>query len=100
MTCPSEGRQQRAAEARVRGLLKERDAIGLLAFERLQLRRRAGRLERVRERTREAVFARQHRQPEPDCLPFEEPADWPRRRRRARVLTQEAARAERPQRAA
>ncbi len=42
-------KQQRAAEARARALLRERDALGLLAFERLQLRRRAERLERVRE---------------------------------------------------
>ncbi len=41
MTTPRKSKQQRAAEARARGLLKERDAIGLLAFERLQLRRRA-----------------------------------------------------------
>ncbi len=75
MTTPRKSKQQRAAaEARARGLLKERDAIGLLAFERLQLRRRAERSERVRERTRTAVLARQRRQPEPDRLPFEERA--------------------------
>ncbi len=74
MTTPRKSQQQRAAEARARGLLKERDAIGVIAFERLQSRRRAERLERVRERTRAAVLARQHRQPEPDVLPFEEPA--------------------------
>ncbi len=74
MTTPRKIEQQRAAEARARGLLKERDAIGLLAFERLQLRRRAERSERVRERTRTAVLARQRRQPEPDRLPFEERA--------------------------
>ncbi len=72
MTAPRKSRQQLAAEARARGLLKERGAIGVLAFERLQNRRRAERLERVRERTRAAVLTRQHRQPEPDCLPFEE----------------------------
>ncbi len=72
MTRPSEGRQQRAAEARARGLLKERDAIGTLAFEALQLRRRAERLERVRERTRAAVAARQGRQQPADTLPFVE----------------------------
>ncbi len=64
-------KQQRAAEARARWLLKERDAIGLLAFERLQIQRRAERLERVRERTRAAVAARRTRQPVPDRLPFE-----------------------------
>ncbi len=72
MSAPRKSQQQRAAEARARGLLEERDAIGTLAFEALQLRRRAERLERVRERTRAAVLARQHQQPEPDCLPFEE----------------------------
>ncbi len=64
--------QQRTAEARARGLLRERDALGLLAFERLQLRRRAERLERVRARTRAAVAARQGRQQSAVELPFEE----------------------------
>ncbi len=72
MTAPHKSKQQRAAEARARGLLKERDRLGVLAFERLQLRRRAERLERVRARTRAAVLARQRQQPEPDWLPFEE----------------------------
>ncbi len=71
MTAPHKSTQQRAAEARARELLKERDAVGALAFERLQGRRRAERLERVRMRTRAAVLARQSRQPEPECLPFE-----------------------------
>ncbi len=71
-TDTDKSKSQRAAEARARGLLKERDRLGVIAFERLQLRRRAERLERVRERTRAAVLARQHRQPEPDHLPFEE----------------------------
>ncbi len=70
-TPPRKSKQQRAAEARARGLLKERDAIGLLAFERLQLRRRAERLERVRERTRAAVAARRTRQHAPDPLPLD-----------------------------
>ncbi len=65
------GKQQRAAEARARGLLRERDALGLLAFERLQLRRRAERLERVRARTRAAVATRRTRQPAPDPLPLD-----------------------------
>ncbi len=63
--------KKRAAEARARGLLRERDALGLLAFERLQLRRRAERLERVRARTRVAVAARRTRQPAPDPLPLD-----------------------------
>ncbi len=65
-------KQQRAAERRARGLLRERDALGLLAFERLQNRRRAERLERVRARTRAAVVARARRQQSADELPFEE----------------------------
>ncbi len=72
MTAPRKSKQQLAAEARARGLLKERDRLGVIAFERLQNRRRAERLERVQSRTRAAVRARQQRQPEPDCLPFEE----------------------------
>ncbi len=72
MTAPRKSRQQLAAEARARGLLKERDALGVLAFERLQLRRRAERLERVRERTRAVVAARRTRQPELEWLPFED----------------------------
>ncbi len=71
MTAPRKSRQQLAAEARARGLLKERDTIGVLAFERLRLRRRAERLERVRERTRAAVAARRTRQPAPDFLPLD-----------------------------
>ncbi len=63
MTRPRKSKQQAAAERRARGLLRERDALGLLAFERLQLRRRAERLERVRERTRAADQARRTRQP-------------------------------------
>ncbi len=47
-------------------------ARGLLAFERLQLRRRAERLECVRARTRAAVEARRTRQPAPDPLPLDE----------------------------
>ncbi len=72
MSAPRKSQQQRAAEARARGLLKERDRLGVIAFERLQNRRRAERHERVRERTRAAVLARQQRQPEPERLPFEE----------------------------
>ncbi len=66
-------RQQRAAEARLRGLAAERRALGDARFEALQLRRRAERLERVRERTRAAVAARQSRcRSDLDVLPFEE----------------------------
>ncbi len=54
--------KKRAAEARLRGLARERKALGEDAFRRLQLRRRAERLERVRERTRAAVEARRTRQ--------------------------------------
>ncbi len=61
------GSAQLAAEARARGLLKERDAIGMVAFERLQLRRRAERLERVRARTRAAVAERRQRQREQEA---------------------------------
>ncbi len=61
MIRPGRSRQQLAAEARALGLLKERDAIGLAAFERVQLRRRAERLERVRERTRAALAKRRQR---------------------------------------
>ncbi len=64
--------QRRTAEARARRLLQERTALGELAFERVQLRRRAERLERVRERTRDAVATRQGRSSGPDPLPFEE----------------------------
>lgn len=65
--------EQQAAEARVRALLKERDSLGIATFERLQARRRAARLERVRERTRAAVLARQIATiPVPDTLPFGE----------------------------
>ncbi len=62
-------RQQRTAEARARRLLKQRTALGSLAFERLDLRRRAERLERVRARTRAAVEAR--RRAAEQLLPFE-----------------------------
>ncbi len=62
MIRPGKSRQQLAAEACARGLLKERAAIGELAFQRLQLRRRAERLDRVRERTRAAVTERRQRQ--------------------------------------
>ncbi len=72
MTRPSESRQQRAAEARLRGLAAERRVLGELEFQRRQLRRRAERSERVRERTRAAVAARQGRQQSADELPFEE----------------------------
>ncbi len=66
MTLPAD--KKRAAEARLRGLAKERKALGEDAFRRLQLRRQAERLERVRERTRAAVAARRTRQPAPDPL--------------------------------
>ncbi len=58
MTQPAKSKEQQAAEARARGLLKERDRLGTDAAERLQLRRRAERLERVRERAAAAVAAR------------------------------------------
>ncbi len=61
----------RAAEARARDLLRERAARGLLVFERLQLRRQAERIERVRGRTRAAVATRCTRQPAPDPLPLD-----------------------------
>ncbi len=64
--------KKRAAEARLRGLARERKALGEDAFRRLQLRRRAERLERVRARTRAAVAARQGRQQSADELPFGE----------------------------
>ncbi len=60
--------KQRAAEARLRGLARERKALGENAFHRLQLRRWAERLERVRARTRAAVAARRTRQLAPDPL--------------------------------
>ncbi len=62
MTRPAKSEEQLAAEARARGLLKEWDRLGADAFERVQLRRRAERLERVRTRTRAAVAARQDRE--------------------------------------
>ncbi len=68
---PSE--QQLAAEARARGLLLEQARLGADAAERLQLRRRAERLERVRARTRAALAARARPTAAPDVLPFEEP---------------------------
>ena len=75
MTAPRKSKQQLAAEARARGLLRERDAIGLFAFERLQLKRRAARLERCRERTRLAMARRQGpRHAENSTLPFGESA--------------------------
>ncbi len=60
-----------AAQRRLRRLNRERAAVGDAEFERRQLQRQRERIERCRERTRAAVLARQHRQPEPDCLPFE-----------------------------
>ncbi len=60
---PPKSKQQQAAEARLRALLKERDQLGTAAFERLQLRRRAERLHRVRAGTRAAVAARETHQP-------------------------------------
>lgn len=73
MTVGCKSEQQRAAEARARALLKERDTLGISAFERLQAKRRAARLERVRDRTRAAVLARQTgTTPIPDTLPFPE----------------------------
>ncbi len=68
---PPKSKQQQAAEARARGLLKERDQISIAAFERVQLRRRAERLERVRARTR-ALAARARSTAAPAVLPFEE----------------------------
>ncbi len=67
-------KQQRAAEARLRGLATERRALGDARFEALQLRRRAERLERVRTRTRAAVAARATRTAVASVLPFEVPA--------------------------
>ncbi len=55
--------EQLAAEARARARIKEQDSLGTDAFERLQLRRRAERLERVRARTRAAAAARETHQP-------------------------------------
>ncbi len=68
---PRKSQQQRAAEARARGLIKERESMGELRFERLQIRRRSEYRARVRERTLAAVAARRTRQPVPDRLPFE-----------------------------
>ncbi len=61
-----------AARRRLRRLALERAAVWELEFQRLQLRRRAERSERVRAHTRAAVLARQNRQPQPDPLPFQE----------------------------
>ncbi len=68
---PRKSKQQRAAEARARGLIKERESMGELRFERLQLRRRAEYRARVRERTLAAVAARRTRQLAPDPLPLD-----------------------------
>ncbi len=79
MTQPAKSKEQLAAEARARGLLKEQARVGAAAFERLQLRRCAERLARVRARTRAAVAARGTHQPGLDDhaaqlpLQFEEP---------------------------
>ncbi len=63
MTRPAKSKEQQAAEARARGMILEQARLGTVAFERLQLRRRAERLDRVRERTRAAVIARETHQP-------------------------------------
>ncbi len=60
---PVKSTEQLAAEARCRELIKERDRLGTAEFERVQLRRRAERLDRTRARTRAAVDARQKHQP-------------------------------------
>ncbi len=74
MSAPRKSQQQQAAEARARGLIKEQARIGTAEFERVQLRRRAERLERTRERARAAVIACQT-QPRPGDhnaqLPFQ-----------------------------
>ncbi len=69
---PVAGNPAAAARRRLRRLERERTALGELAFERVQLRRRAERLECVRARTRAAVAARRTLQPELEWLPFEE----------------------------
>lgn len=72
-------KQQLAAEARVRALLKERDVLGSAEADRLQRQRQRAANERVRAHTAAVVAARrQGRQlplpvlSEPDLLPFEE----------------------------
>ncbi len=62
-------KERLAAEARARGMLLEQARLGSVASERLQLRRRAERLERVRARTRAAVIARETHQPGLDDRP-------------------------------
>ncbi len=78
MTAPRKSQQQLAAERRARRLLKERDSLGLIRFEALQLKRQAARIERCRARTRAAVAARRDGRPVADdhldVLPFEESA--------------------------
>ncbi len=68
---PVKSKEQLAAEACCRELIKERDRLGTAEFERVQLRRRAERLERVRARTR-ALAARARSTAAPAVLPFEE----------------------------
>ncbi len=47
MSAPRKSQQRLAAEARVRRLAKERDSLGLIRFEALQLQRQAARIERL-----------------------------------------------------
>ncbi len=62
MSAPRKSQQQQAAEARARGLLRDRSRLGTAAFEALQMRERAQRSQRTRERTHAAVAARRARE--------------------------------------
>ncbi len=72
MTTPRKSKEQVAAERRARARLKERDRIGLVRFEVLELKRQAARIERCRARTAAAVAARRAREQQPEMSPFEE----------------------------
>ncbi len=68
------GRQERAAETRLRRQAAERRALGDARFEVLHLQRRAERSERVRAHTRAVVAARREgrHHHDDDVLPFPE----------------------------
>lgn len=70
--------QQKAAEARVKRLLRERDEVGVLAHERLQVKRQRAANARARARTAELRAGRisglAMHDHDTDTLPFEESA--------------------------
>ncbi len=76
MTRPAKAKEQQAAVARARGMILEQARLGTVAAERVQLRRRAERSERIRERNRAAAAARGTHQPGLDDHPVQLPLQF------------------------